>query len=60
MASTTCEMTEVNKDTGDQRECGKPAKYSIFDPPVLLCDECLHFALEDACPEEQATLKPLE
>lgn len=60
MASTTCEMTEVNRDTGDQRDCGKPAKYLAFDPPVALCEECCHLAIEDASPEEQATLKPLE
>lgn len=60
MASTTCEMAEVNRDTGDMRQCGKPAKYLAFDPPVAFCEECCHLAMEDASTEEQATLKPIQ
>lgn len=39
--------------------CGKPATFSAYNGTVFYCDECLHNTMEDASPEEQASVEEL-
>lgn len=54
----TCQAAIATPD-GDQHECAKPATHSAYEPPIYFCDECLHECMEDASPDEQATVKKL-
>jgi hypothetical protein len=45
---------------GTHKACGKPATHSAYDGKVFYCDECLHYVMEDASPEEQESVVELE
>lgn len=53
-----CEAVHTSRD-GSQRDCGKPATYAAYLPPIFFCDDCLHDCMEDASPEEQSTIRKL-
>ncbi len=57
--SVKCQTVITDRDTQDQRECGKTATHTAYDPPIYFCDECLHDCMEDASPEEQSSVKRL-
>lgn len=58
-AQRTCEAVHATPD-GDQHECGKPATHTAYwGPPIAFCDECLHDCMQDASPDEQATITKL-
>lgn len=48
---------EVPTRDGDSHACGKPATHSAYSPPIFFCSDCLHACMEDASPEEQATVR---
>lgn len=55
-----CEaVISVSPETGEQKECQKEATYSAYDGTVFFCDECLHDCMQDASPEENASVKCL-
>lgn len=58
-ASRFCQAVQTDRETQEQRDCGKPATHSAYDPPIYFCDECLHQCMEDASPGEQKTVKKL-
>lgn len=59
MNERRCQCIQTNRDDCSQRPCGKPATHSAYDPPMYLCDECLHEIMQDASPEEHTSIKKL-
>ena len=55
----TCERVYAHRD-GNQTVCGLPATYVAYHEAIPFCDECLHDCMQDASPEEQATVRKLE
>lgn len=55
----TCEAV-VSLPMNHMRSCGKKAEFEVYDPPILLCSDCMHSCMEDASPEDQATLKRID
>lgn len=48
-----CQAIHTDRETGDQ----KPAIFSAYAKPIFFCDECLRECMEDASPEERATVR---
>lgn len=55
--SKRCQAVFTERETGEQRACGAIATHTAHIPPIPFCDSCLHDCMEDASPEEQATVK---
>lgn len=54
----TCKAILTEPDS-EQRECGRTATHTAYIPPIHFCDECLHDCMEDASPDEQATVQKI-
>lgn len=50
-----CQAVFTSRDA-EQRECGKPATYAAYLPPIFFCYDCLHDCMEDASLEEQSSV----
>lgn len=57
----TCQAIETSRDTCEQRECGKPATHTAYQGEALIhfCADCLHECMQDASPDEQATVQEI-
>jgi hypothetical protein len=54
-----CQALLTDRDTQEQKECGKPATHAAYEPPIYFCDDCLHDCMEDASPDEQSTVRKI-
>jgi hypothetical protein len=48
----TCQAIQTDRDTQEQRECGKSATHTAHEPPIYFCSGCLHECMQDGTLED--------